>query len=221
MPVVTVASPKGGAGKSTAAVLLATELARAGANVVLLDCDPNRSLSMWAERGRMPERISVLADIGEGEIIRTVKEHDRDGTVVIVDLEGVASRLVSRAISQADLVLTPMRATSLDATVGARAVQLVAEEEEVIGRRIRHAVVFTMTRAIRSRAHKGIERSLRGQGLDVIEPPLMERGAFADLFELGGDLHNMPDCGTIGNARDNAGAFAQAVIERLTSEDVA
>ncbi|MXX91578.1 MAG: ParA family protein, partial [Boseongicola sp. SB0677_bin_26] len=35
MPVVTVASPKGGAGKSTAAVLLATELARAGAHAGL------------------------------------------------------------------------------------------------------------------------------------------------------------------------------------------
>ncbi len=204
MPVITVASPKGGTGKSTAAVLLGTEIARGGAEVVLLDCDPNRSLSMWAARGRMPARVRVLADVGEAAIIRMIQDHDRDGTVVVVDLEGVASRLVSRAISQADLVLTPMRATSLDATIGARAVRLVAEEEEVVGRRIRHAVVFTMTRAVRSRAHRGIERSLRGQGVDVIQPPLMERAAFADLFGRGGDLYGIPDEGTVATARANA-----------------
>ncbi len=69
----------------------------------------------------------------------------------------MASRLISRAVSQADLVLTSMRATMLDATIGVRALALVAEEEEALGRRISHAVVFTMTRAVRSTQHKGIE----------------------------------------------------------------
>ena len=219
MPVITVASPKGGSGKSTCALLLGTELAYAGVDVILLDCDPNGSLSLWAERGRVPERIAVLGGVGEREVVRTIRTHDRDGTAVIVDLEGVASRLVSRAISQADLVLTPMRATSLDAAIGARAVALVREEEEVLGREIRQAVVFTMTRAIQSRAHTGLEESLRAQGVDVIIPPLMERGAFAELFERGGDLHAMPDGGTIANARDNATAFTQAVIDRITKEE--
>ena len=148
MPTIVIASPKGGAGKSTTAVLLGTELAHAGIEVTFLDCDPNRSLTLWAERAALPDRVSVLSDISEGAIVRTIKTHDADGKVVIVDLEGVASRLVSRAISQADLVLTPMRATTLDATIGARALALVAEEEEALGRTIPHAVVVTLTKAI-------------------------------------------------------------------------
>jgi chromosome partitioning protein len=120
MPVVTIASPKGGAGKSTASVILATELAYAGAEVTILDCDPNRSVTIWAERASLPPRIAVRSDLGESNIVRTIKQQDADGRVVIVDLEGVASRLTSRAISQADLVLTPMRATTLDATIGVR-----------------------------------------------------------------------------------------------------
>ena len=192
MPIVTVASPKGGAGKSTASVIFATELAHAGAQVSILDCDPNRSISIWAERSPLPPRISVRTDVGELEIVRTLKHEDADGRVVIVDLEGVASRLVSRAISQADLVLTPMRATTLDATIGVRALALVQEEEEALGRPIRHAIVFTMTRAMRSKQHTAIEASLKGQGVDVIMPPLMERSAFSALFEFGGDLRTMP-----------------------------
>jgi chromosome partitioning protein len=220
MPVITVASPKGGAGKSTASVILGTELAHAGAEVTILDCDPNQSVSIWAERGSLPPRIRVRSDIGESEIVRTIKQLDADGRIVIVDLEGVASRLVSRAISQADLVLTPMRATTLDATIGVRALALIAEEEEALGRAIRHAVVFTMTRAIKSKQHTAIEASLIGQGVDVINPPLMERAAFSALFEYGGDLRTLPAQGRMESAAENASSFAKAVYDRLVEKSV-
>jgi chromosome partitioning protein len=196
-------------------VILATELAHAGAQISILDCDPNRSISIWAERSPLPPRISVRTDVGESEIVRTLKQEDADGRVVIVDLEGVASRLVSRAISQSDLVLTPMRATTLDATISVRALALVAEEEEALGRPIRQAVVFTMTRAIKSKQHTAIEASLKGQGVDIIIPPLMERAAFSALFEFGGDLRTLPAQGRMEPAIENASEFAQAVYSRL------
>ena len=219
MPTIVVASPKGGAGKSTTAVLLGTELASGGIDVTMLDCDPNGSLSLWAERGDLPKGITVLSEVSEADIVRTIKAHDSDGKVVVVDLEGVASRLVSRAISQADLVLTPMRATTLDATIGARALQLIAEEEEALDRNIPHAVVFTMTKAIQSKQHKGIAISLKEQGVDVIDPPLMERAAFSGIFAFGGDLHSMPPQGNMQGARDNARAFAMQVYKRLAGEE--
>jgi chromosome partitioning protein len=216
MPVVVIASPKGGSGKSTSAVLLGTELAHAGAQVTMLDCDPNRSLSLWGDRGKLPPRMTLLADVTESDIVRTIQKHDADGGIVIVDLEGVASRLVSRAISQADLVLTPMRATTLDATIGARTLALIAEEEEALGRPIRHAVVFTMTRGIESKQHRGIEASLSGQGVDIVQPSLMERAAFSALFAFGGNLRSMPAQGRMEEAIKNASAFAQAIYQRLT-----
>lgn len=216
MPTIVVASPKGGAGKSTTSVLLGTELAHAGIEVTLLDCDPNKSLTLWSSQADLPDRIEVLSDITESTIVRAIKNREGDGRVVIVDLEGIASRLISRAISQADLVLTPMRATTLDATIGARAIELVAEEEEALDRPIRHAVVFTMTKAILSKQHKGIAASLKDQGVDVIDPPLMERAAFSALFAYGGDLHDMPPQGNMARAKENAAAFAQQVFKRLT-----
>lgn len=218
MPVIVVASPKGGAGKSTTAVILGTEFAHAGADVTMMDCDPNGSLTLWSERGKLPDRVTVLSDVREGEIIKAIKAHDSDGRIVVVDLEGVASRLVSRAISQADLVIIPMRATTLDATIGVRALELIAEEAEALDRDIAHAVVFTMTRAIQSKQHKGIVASLRGQGVDVIEPELMERAAFSALFEFGGDLYSMPEQGNAEKAQINARDFTQAVFKRLTGE---
>ncbi len=216
MPVVVIASSKGGAGKSTTAVLLGTELAHQGVPVTMLDCDPNHSLSIWARKGTLPPNIQAITDVTESSIVKTIKQHDTDGAVVIVDLEGVASRMVSRAISQADLVLIPMRATVLDATIGAQSLQLIAEEEEAVDRKIAHAVVFTMTRHIRSKQERGIEASLREAGVDVVEPPLHERAAFSALFEYGGNLHTMENKqGNMDAAIENASAFARAIYKRL------
>lgn len=220
MPTIVIASPKGGAGKSTTAVILGTQFAHAGVTVTMMDCDPNGSLTLWSQRKDLPDRMKVLSGIKEGEIIRAIKEHDRDGGIVVVDLEGVASRLVSRAISQADLVLIPMRATTLDATIGARALELIREEEEALDRPIPHAVVFTMTRAIQSKQHKAIVASLIAQGIDVVSPELMERSAFSALFEFGGNLYDMPEQGNAAAAIENAQGFAQAVFQRLVGEKV-
>ena len=218
MPTVVIVSPKGGAGKSTAAVLLGTEMAHAGVPVTMMDCDPNRSLTWWSTQGALPDRMSILSDVTEASVVKAVKLHDREGRLVVIDMEGVASRLVSRAISQADIVITPMRATTLDATVGGRALQLVAEEEEALGRTIFHAVIFTMTRAIRTRQHTGIEASLEAQGVDIIRPPLLERAAFSALFQFGGNLRTLPAQGNMEAAIDNASHFAQAVYRRLTGD---
>jgi chromosome partitioning protein len=111
-----------------------------------------------------------------------------------------------------------MRATTLDATIGVRALALIAEEEEALGRSIRHSVVFTMTRAIKSKQHTAIETSLKGQGVDVISPPLMERAAFSALFEFGGDLRTIPAQGQMKHAAENAAGFAQAVYRRLVGK---
>ena len=218
MPTVVIVSPKGGAGKSTAAVLLGTEMAHAGVPVTMMDCDPNRSLTWWSTQGALPDRVSILSDVTEASVVKAVKLHDREGRLVVMDMEGVASRLVSRAISQADIVITPMRATTLDATVGGRALQLVAEEEEALGRSIFRAVIFTMTRAIRTRQHAGIEASLEAQGVDIIRPPLLERAAFSALFQFGGNLRTLPAQGNMEAAIDNASHFAQAVYRRLTGD---
>ena len=64
-----------------------------------------------------------------------------------------------------------------------------------------------------------IARQWYDQGVDLIEPPLMERTAFSALFEFGGDLRTMPAQGNMAAAIGNAEDFARAVYARLTAED--
>ena len=77
MPTIVFASPKGGAGKSTSAVVLATELAGRGAAVAIVDADPNKPVSRWATRPGKPESLTVVADVSEDSILDQIDQAAR------------------------------------------------------------------------------------------------------------------------------------------------
>ena len=54
MPVISLCSPKGGAGKTTTAALVATVLADQGESVTIIDADPNKAVMRWADSARRP-----------------------------------------------------------------------------------------------------------------------------------------------------------------------
>src|SRR3954462_1844690 len=108
VPIIAVASSKGGAGKTTTALLLGTTLAAHGAKgVSILDCDPNQPLKAWRE-GASKNPARIVSSLSESTIVDTIDGEGRTSQFVIVDLEGTASRMVSRAVSRADLVLVPL-----------------------------------------------------------------------------------------------------------------
>lgn len=224
MPIIVLASPKGGVGKTTCAVLLATGFARMGAEVTVFDCDPTHALTIWADRG-LPPGVTHGGHPGPEQIIVSVMDADGDGRIVIVDVEGQPSPTVSRAVALADLVIVPMQATALDSAIGSEVLAIVREEEARLGRPIRHAVVLTRTSAaVKSRVQRDLESQLQAAGVDQIQPSLVQRAAFAELFTFGGDLETMaknPEVrtgGRIDNAITNAREFTESVFERLTSE---
>ena len=222
MPVISVANPKGGAGKSTTALVLGTTLAAHGASVALLDCDPNRPIAAWS-RGESSTAMKVLADISESQIVSTIDAERAGRQFVIVDLEGTASRMVSRAIMRSDLVLIPMQASAVDAAQAARAVSLVQEEEQVVGRSIPFRVLFTRTSpAIPTRNEKMIIDELRGAGIPVLTTHLNERAAYKSMFTYRRTLAELDPALVNGlpGALENAERLSGEIVELISSLNV-
>eukprot|EP01036_Dinobryon_divergens_P055091 gene55091-73593_t len=68
MPTIAFANPKGGAGKTTAALLLASELAAKGAQVTIIDADPERWISQWGALAGKPANIEIISTVTEDTI---------------------------------------------------------------------------------------------------------------------------------------------------------
>ena len=224
MPTVVFASPKGGVGKSTSAILLATELAARNVAVTTIDADPNKPLSRWGRLPGKPEKLTVVADVTEETIIDEIEKAARSSVFVIVDLEGTASLTVGYAMSRADLVIIPTQGSQLDAAEAVKAIRLVRVQEKAFKRTIPFAVLFTRTSAaIRPRSLTSIESEFVENNVRMMSTQIHERDAYRAIFAFGGTLSGL-DSAQVANipaALRNARDFAAEVVSILKDGVVA
>ena len=216
MPTIVFVSPKGGAGKTTAALILASELAR-GAAVTVIDADPNHPIKSWAAEAIAPN-LTVIADADEENILERIEEAAAQTPFVVVDLEGTAAKIVLLAVSQADLVIVPTQGSQLDAEQASRALRVIKQQEKMSGRPVPFSVLLTRTSvAIRTRNMAHIQRGLIEAGVPVLKVELHEREAFRAIFSFRQPLErlNPSEVGNLDKAIANAEAFASEVVELL------
>lgn len=223
MATVVFASSKGGVGKSTSALLLATTLAQQ-APVTLIDADPNNPLASWAMLPGKPEQLTVVSRhngerITRSTIMNVIQDASQRDPFVIVDLEGTASSLSGYAIALADLVIAPLAASQVEAVEAERILEFVREQELVARRQIPFRILFTRTpSAIRTRGMNDIQNALAQAEISTFETHLHDREAFRAIFAYGGSLDD-PDFGSlvsnVEKARTNVRAYAQEVVNVL------
>lgn len=214
MPTIVFVSPKGGAGKTTAALVLASQLAR-GTEVTVVDADPNRPIQSWATGENTPKSLSVI-DANEDNIIERIEEAAARTPFVVVDLEGTASKIVLLAVSQADFVVVPTQGSQLDAEQAGRALKVIKQQEKMSRRTVPHAVLLTRTAVlIRTRNMADITKNLQAAGVPVFKTELHEREAFRAMFSFRQPLEHLKpeDVSNVDKAIANAEAFAREVIE--------
>jgi chromosome partitioning protein len=113
MPVIVVANPKGGVGKSTLATNIAGCLAAAGHSVMLGDVDRQQSAKQWlAQRSRLPQLPTIQGwDVAADNIVRPPK----GTTHVVLDTPaGLHGKKLDAVMKIADRVLIPLQASLFD-----------------------------------------------------------------------------------------------------------
>ncbi len=184
--VITIAQQKGGAGKTTLAVHLATALMQRGQRVALVDIDPQGSLTMWHKiRGeRFGEEYTGFAfsqvsgwRVGS-EVSRLRRSHD----IIVVDSPPHVETEARTAIRNADLVLIPVQPSPTDIWATRPTVELAKSE------RIAVRTVFN-----RVNANSRLAAQMRGELTDLAKSTLGNRVLFASsLLEGKGVTEVLP-----------------------------
>lgn len=223
MPVISIANPKGGAGKTTTALVLATTIADMGASVCIVDADPNQPISDWKTAGAPQTSVDVVSGPQEDTITDLIEELPKTYQFVIIDLEGTASLLVSRAISCSDFVIIPVKVSSLDVRQAAKAIKAIHKEEQVLRRikptlRIPYRILLTSTPAPGapvSRSQKMLEEELNKTNMPRFKNTLAERQAYKAIFNERMTLKELKDAGNIKAAITNAATLVNELLEIL------
>ena len=161
MNVLVFASRKGGTGKSTLAAHLATYVSKPSRPTLLLDADPQGSLSLWHElRGQ--EELGLKR--GSRSLVESLKAAERAGYAwVFIDTPPNKSAAVVEAIRQATLVVIPTRPSLFDLAAVHDTIDLARELRKP------YAVVFNAAPAKRNEVEAPVVTDAREElGADKI-----------------------------------------------------
>src|SRR5215212_4595149 len=113
MKVLAVVSQKGGSGKTTLAVHLATCAHLTGLKVALIDLDPQATARRWGDK-REEDGPEVVSDHPSrlGSLLDAARTNGAD--LVVVDTAPNADQAALGAARASDLVLIPCRPSAFD-----------------------------------------------------------------------------------------------------------
>jgi chromosome partitioning protein len=145
--IITIASSKGGPGKTTLTQLIVGTLAIEGVNVAALDADPTGGLSRWAGRLYEGPPFACHHEAEDARLAHLIHRVAQGAEVVVVDTAGFGNRAATVAMTAADGVLIPMVPGEGDVTEAARTVELVAGVASAARRDIPSRVMLNRVRS--------------------------------------------------------------------------
>jgi len=179
--VITVAQHKGGAGKTTLSTQLAAALQQDGAEVLVIDVDPQGSTTEWHKvrcttLGRK-NRIVLMQTQG-WKMMREVPRLSKEYDFIIIDTPPHAESESSIAVRLADLVLMPVQPSPLDVWACAPTLKIILSEKRPL--------MLVMNRVPpKSNLNSTIMDKLDKMGIQVAKQSLGNRVSFASSIMQG------------------------------------
>lgn len=222
--IISMASSKGGVGKTTIGILLAAAFRAAGLKVAVVDADRNRAIYRYfadpapadapaTHAGRLGVTAVTARDASVMDAISAnLDTHD----VVLVDLEGSENQGVVYAIGASDLVLIPSQASGLDVTEAVKILGTVRSAAALTKRDIPARIVMSRSPVLAQKLSAELREAFVSAGAEILNVEMIDRMAFRAMT-----LDRIPVAvlregskGELG-AAENARALAQEVADVL------
>ncbi len=220
--IVSVLSPKGGSGKSTSTLTLATVFAEnPELSIAIVDADPRQSIArVWLEKRKDTElekpRFEILSDYSEGSILDTLEATNEKYDLVFVDLEGVAGLMASYAAAASDMCIIPMRPSALDGDAAGSALKMIRDAGRTARREIPARILLTQTdAALVTTSYRELTQELSDSNVPRFDVELVRRAAFERMIAEGKTLFELDRTKAVQGAINNAVYLGQEVAAIL------
>lgn len=140
--IIVVANSKGGVGKSTLAVHLASWLHKNGHSVTLADCDTQHSSSEWIREAASGVKAVRLdnPNIILNELPALAQEVD----YVVADGPGSQTETSRALLLRGDLAIVPCKASMLEVRALAKATEVLRQAQDIRGGAPKAIIVLSM-----------------------------------------------------------------------------
>jgi chromosome partitioning protein len=207
--VITIANTKGGVGKSTLAGNLTWALAsEAGRRVLLVDADPQASVTKWFDLATVEipfDRTQLTtARVLHQQLPRLRQQYD----LIVVDCPPMQSDVTAAAVTQADLGLVPVLPSPLDVLAYSELVPLLRQAQGVNASLVLRFVINQL--APRTALAREVHDTLADADIPVLPTYVHDRQLYRRVVAQGGSVISES-----GPARDEILALMKDVLHAL------
>jgi chromosome partitioning protein len=174
--IITLATSKGGVGKSTLARNLAAHWVNVGQKVAIIDSDPQGSIIGRHDPEGLLKNLTVIAE-PEESVANLVEEIKGQYSHIIIDTGGFRNRTTIRALIKSDLAIIPLKASADDVAGALETHNLIIELNKTPERSsnpIKYRMILTMTQMGIVLA-KHVRTELEGKGYMLLNPEMYHR----------------------------------------------
>ena len=182
--IITIASSKGGVGKTLVSMVLTSRLAAEGLRVAAIDADPNGAFADWRANVWEGPAFEIEAEPDAARLAHRIPDAIGASDVLIVDTAGFGNQAAAAAIASADAVVVPMLSSRADIAEATRTVQLAqglarAARRDIPARVLRNKV--NARTAVAQHAREEVESA----GLPLLATTLSQVVAYTELTHNG------------------------------------
>lgn len=170
---IGVVNQKGGVGKTTTAMMVATALARKDHKVTVIDSDPQGSATEWAERAEeagepLPFRVRNVT-------VRQLSKLSPSGDFVLIDTPPANAQIIDAAIDAADRVIIPVSPSGME-------VAKMWDTYDLVKNRGGHPRVLLTSVNFSAKSSEELKASLKGEDVDLCTTWIPQREALRKYF---------------------------------------
>jgi chromosome partitioning protein len=179
--IISLINQKGGVGKTTAAINIASALSSRDHKVLMVDADPQGSVLQWQSTGA--NRDFEVVQLSMPELSAKIGTHRAAFDHVVIDSPPALSHISREIAASSDLAIIPIAPSSLDIWSSRETIQLVSD----VGRKHRRlATKLLVYRKIPgTRLAAEARDALSSYGLEIFKTEISQRIAYVEAIVSG------------------------------------